>query len=51
MQGKIFAVRMAEQLSPIYEKRQEILKRPGIIKEVVEQGNRNARKVAEKNHA
>ena len=39
---------MAGHLSPIYEKRQDILKRPGYIKEVVEQGNKNARKAAEK---
>lgn len=45
---KNLAAMMAEYLSPIYEKRQEILKRPGFIKEVVEQGNRNAGKAAEK---
>jgi len=45
---KNLTVKMAAHLSPIYEKRQEILKRPGYIKEVVEQGNRNAKKTAEK---
>ena len=48
---KNLAVKMAEHLSPIYEKRLEILKRPGYIKEVLEQGNRNARKAAEKTMA
>ncbi|NJD04236.1 MAG: tryptophan--tRNA ligase [Ruminiclostridium sp.] len=45
---KNLAVKMAQHLSPIYERRQEILKRPGYIKEVVEQGNRNAGKTAGK---
>ncbi len=45
---KNLANKMAGHLSPIYEKRQDILKRPGYIKEVVEQGNKNARKAAEK---
>lgn len=42
------ADKMVSYMAPIYEKRQEILKRPGIIKEVIENGNENARKVARK---
>lgn len=45
---KKLAAKMNEYLYPIYEKRQEILKRPGMIREVVEQGNKNARAAAEK---
>ena len=45
------ATKMAVYLSPIYEKRQEILKKPSFIREVVEQGNLNARKTAEKTMA
>lgn len=45
---KNLAAKMNEYLSPIYERRQEILKKPGYIREVVEQGNRNARNTAEK---
>ncbi|RJR10469.1 tryptophan--tRNA ligase [Candidatus Parcubacteria bacterium] len=40
------ADKMVGFLEPIYEKRQKILKNPGLIKEVVEEGNKNARKVA-----
>lgn len=45
---KNLAAKMAQYLSPIYEKRQEILKRPQYVREVLEQGNANARKTAEK---
>lgn len=44
---KNLASKMAEYLSPIYEKRQEIIKKPGYIREVLEQGGRNAAKAAE----
>jgi len=44
---KNLAARMAEHLSPIYEKRQENLKRPGFRREVLEKGNKNARAAAE----
>ena len=43
--------KMAEKLTPIYEKRQEILSKPdymGYIKGVIEDGNARARKTAEK---
>lgn len=42
------AARMAESLTPIYERRQDLLKKPGYIREVVENGNACARKTAEK---
>jgi tryptophanyl-tRNA synthetase len=45
---KNLAAKMNEYLSPIYERRQNILKKPGYIREVVEQGNKNARNTAEK---
>jgi tryptophanyl-tRNA synthetase len=45
---KNLAAKMAEFHTPIYEKRQELMKKPGYIKEVVENGNANARKTAEK---
>lgn len=45
---KNLAARMAVTLTPIYEKRQDLLKKPGFIKEVVENGNKCARKIAEK---
>lgn len=38
--------KMAEYMTPIYEKRQEILKNPSFIKEVINNGNENARKIA-----
>lgn len=40
--------KMIEYLEPIYEKRQKILKKPGFIREVIEEGNKNARKSAQK---
>ena len=40
------ADRMAAFLSPVYEKRQEILRHPGIVRETIETGNEKARKVA-----
>ncbi|HHW49286.1 MAG TPA: tryptophan--tRNA ligase [Clostridiaceae bacterium] len=42
------ANKVVEYMTPIYEKRQELLKNPGIIREVIENGNENARKVARK---
>lgn len=43
---RALAEKMVDYLSPIYEKRQEILSRPSIIREVVEKGNEAAKKVA-----
>ncbi len=43
--------KMAEKLTPIYEKRQELIKRPEYIREVIENGNANAKKTAEKTMA
>jgi len=43
---KNLANKMNEYMSPIYERRQEIIKKPEIIREIVEKGNENARKVA-----
>ncbi|MDP4093161.1 MAG: tryptophan--tRNA ligase [Bacillota bacterium] len=40
------ADKMVNYLEPIYEKRQEILKKPSIIREVIEKGNEAAKKVA-----
>lgn len=40
--------KMVEYMAPIYEKRQEIIMKPKYIREVVENGNLEARKVAEK---
>jgi tryptophanyl-tRNA synthetase len=37
---------MVNYLAPIYEKRQELLSKPAIIREVIEKGNEAARKVA-----
>lgn len=45
---KNLAQKMSAVLTPIYEKRQEILKKPGFIREVVENGNEQARKIAQK---
>lgn len=42
------ADRMVDYLSPMYERRQNILKNPGFIREVIENGSKNARAVAEK---
>jgi tryptophanyl-tRNA synthetase len=44
---KSLAAKMAETLTPIYDKRQELIKKPGYIREVLENGNTNARKVAQ----
>jgi tryptophanyl-tRNA synthetase len=43
---KNLAAKVNEYLTPMYEKRQQILAKPGYIREVVEQGNANARKAA-----
>lgn len=43
---RALAEKMVDYLSPIYEKRQEILSKPSIIREVVEKGNEAAKKVA-----
>ncbi|HEY9062454.1 MAG TPA: tryptophan--tRNA ligase [Pseudobacteroides sp.] len=40
------AEKMLAYMTPIYERRQEILNKPDYIKEVVLQGNENARKIA-----
>jgi len=45
---KNLANKMIEYMTPIYEKRQEILKKPDIVREVIEKGNKNARFVAQK---
>jgi tryptophanyl-tRNA synthetase len=45
---KNLAGKMTEFLTPIYEKRQDILSRPAIIRETLEAGNENARKIAVK---
>jgi len=45
---KNLANKMVAYLEPIYEKRQEILKNPGITKEIIRHGNDAARKVAAK---
>ncbi len=42
------ATKMAEVLSPIYERRQKLLENPGIVKEVLEAGNAKASKIAKK---
>lgn len=45
---KKLANKMIEYLEPIYERRQNILKNPSMIKEIIHTGNENARKVAQK---
>lgn len=45
---KNLANKMAAYLEPIYERRQKILENPGIVKEVIQNGNDNARKLAQK---
>ena len=45
---KNLAAKMAVSLTPIYDKRQELLKKPEYIREVIENGNNCARKIAEK---
>jgi tryptophanyl-tRNA synthetase len=37
---------MLAYMTPIYERRQEILNKPDYIREVVIKGNQNARKIA-----
>ncbi len=44
---KNLAAKMAETLTPIYDRRQELIKKPGYIREVLENGNTVARKVAQ----
>ncbi len=44
---KNLAARMAEMLTPIYDRRQELLKKPNYIREVIENGNANAIKIAQ----
>jgi tryptophanyl-tRNA synthetase len=41
------ANKMVEYLTPIYERRQDVLKNPGFIKEVIAAGNENARRKAQ----
>ncbi|NLI57865.1 MAG: tryptophan--tRNA ligase [Clostridium sp.] len=45
---KKLADKMIEYLEPIYERRQNILKNPDMIKEIIHTGNENAKKVAQK---
>ncbi|NMB33791.1 MAG: tryptophan--tRNA ligase [Clostridium sp.] len=40
------AKRMVEYFLPIFERRQEILKKPGIVAEILQNGNEKARKIA-----
>jgi tryptophanyl-tRNA synthetase len=40
------AEKMASYMAPIYERRQQLIGKPDIIREVVEKGNENATKVA-----
>ena len=42
------ADKVVNHMTPIYEKRQEILKKPAFIREIIENGNENARKIARK---
>jgi tryptophanyl-tRNA synthetase len=42
------ANKMVEYMTPIYERRQQILQKPEMVREVIEHGNENARKVAQK---
>lgn len=42
------ADKMVNYMTPIYERRQEYLKKPGLIREIVANGNENARKNARK---
>ena len=45
---KRLAEKMVEYLEPIYERRQKLLEKPGIVKEILQNGNENAQKVASK---
>jgi tryptophanyl-tRNA synthetase len=42
------ADKMVSYMTPIYDRRQEILKKPAMVREVLENGSENARKVARK---
>ncbi|NSW90432.1 MAG: tryptophan--tRNA ligase [Firmicutes bacterium] len=42
------AKKMVEYLSPIYEKRQELLNKPEYVKEIIQEGNQEAEKIAQK---
>jgi tryptophanyl-tRNA synthetase len=42
------ANKMVEYMTPIYERRQQILQKPEMVREVIEHGNENARKIAQK---
>lgn len=44
---KILAEKMALTLTPIYERRQELSAKTGYIREVINNGNENARKIAQ----
>jgi tryptophanyl-tRNA synthetase len=39
---------MVEYMTPIYERRQELLKKPEYIREIIQKGNENARIIAQK---
>lgn len=43
---KNLADKMVNYMTPIYDRRQELLKKPGIVREIIETGNENARKTA-----
>jgi tryptophanyl-tRNA synthetase len=43
---KNLASKVVDYLAPIYERRQELLQKPAYIREVIEKGNDNARKIA-----
>lgn len=45
---KRLAQKMTEHLEPIYERRQKLLEKPGVVKEILHNGNENAKKVASK---
>ncbi len=45
---KNLASKMAQTLTPIYDKRQGLLGKPGYIREVIENGNERARTIAQK---
>ncbi|ODM25466.1 tryptophan--tRNA ligase [Acetivibrio mesophilus] len=44
---KNLANKMVEHLGPIYERRQKILENPGMVKEIIANGNEKARKIAQ----
>lgn len=45
---KNLANKMVEHLEPIYERRQKLLENPGVVKEILANGNEKAGKVAQK---